>query len=89
MFKPDSDWQPPAELPDLRGRPVVALDCETKDQGLMDKKGSGWALLRSGTICGVSWAAAGSSGYAPMAHPDTAEPLNVIEWVSDLVKSQQ
>jgi DNA polymerase I-like protein with 3'-5' exonuclease and polymerase domains len=90
LFQPDSDWQMPSELPDLRNRPVVVLDCETKDQGLIDKQGPGWAFAnRSGYLCGVSWAAEGSSGYAPILHPgsDTFQLQQVTQWVTDLAKS--
>jgi DNA polymerase I-like protein with 3'-5' exonuclease and polymerase domains len=90
MFGPASDWTPPACLPDLTGRPVVVLDCETKDQGLIDGKGPGWAFAgRNGYICGVSWAAEGSSGYAPMLHPETENftPDQVMRWVTALARN--
>jgi DNA polymerase I-like protein with 3'-5' exonuclease and polymerase domains len=89
LFVPESNWQPPAELPDLRGRPVVALDCETKDVGLIEKRGPGWAF-DAGFICGVSWAAEDSVGYAPIQHPDTATVFTntqVMRWLTDLAKS--
>lgn len=89
LFAPVSDWVPPRELPDLRGRPIVALDTETKDDGLAAGRGPGWALGPAGYLCGVSWAAEGSSGYAPVRHPDTeCLPLdNVLRWVDDLHRS--
>jgi len=92
LFKPESNWTPPTELPDLRGRPVVALDCETKDVGLQQDKGPGWAFgpgSKAGYVCGVSWAAEGTSGYAPIAHPDGEYFTNrqVMDWVTDIAKS--
>ena len=41
-----SDWQMPTELPDLRRVGVVALDTETKDEGLRADRRSGLAVAR-------------------------------------------
>lgn len=89
LFRPDSDWEPPTELPDLRGRPIVAIDTEERDDGLAAGRGPGWALGPAGYICGVSWAAEGTKGYAPIRHPETANlPVeNVLRWVDDLFRS--
>jgi len=94
LFRPESDWVRTRELPDLRGRPVVALDCETKDIGLIKGLGAGWAygygsFRGGGYICGVSWATEGSSGYAPIIHPDSDcfDHNTVMRWVTDLAKS--
>lgn len=88
LFRPESNWVTPTALPDLRGRAVVALDTETKDEGLSTARGPGWAY-GAGFVCGVSWAAEGSSGYVPIRHPDTDCTLggNVSEWLKDLVSS--
>jgi len=43
-----SNWQIPAELPDLRRVGVLALDTETKDDRLRADMGSGWPF-RMGT----------------------------------------
>jgi DNA polymerase I-like protein with 3'-5' exonuclease and polymerase domains len=89
LIVPDSDWQPPAELPDLRGRVAqVALDTEGRDEGLAAGRGSSWPF-RGGHICGVSaaWRQDGEvrSFYAPVRHPDTAcmDPSVVARWVAD------
>lgn len=68
---------------------MVALDCETKDRGLIDGKGAGWAFTGGGYICGVGWAAEGTSGYAPIAHPESPnfQNKNVMQWVTDIAKS--
>lgn len=89
LFLPETDWRMPTELPDLRGRKIVAIDSETRDLGLASKRGPGWALGPHGYICGVSWAAEGSVGYAPTAHPDSeCFPLdNVMRWLDDLFRS--
>lgn len=89
LFKPESDWVMPRELPDLRGRRAVAIDTEEKDDGLGAGRGPGWALGPAGYICGVSWATEGSIGYAPIAHPETDcfPKENVWRWLTDLHKS--
>lgn len=89
LFRPESSWERPAELPDLRGRPLVAIDSETKDDGLAGSRGPGWALGPAGRILGVSWAAEGSVGYAPVSHPETENfPLGqVMRWLDDLFRS--
>lgn len=89
LFKPESTWKQPTELPDLRGRPLVAIDVETKDDGIRNDLGAGWALGPMGYICGVCWAADGTKGYAPTRHPETENfPIeNVMRWVDDLFKS--
>lgn len=89
LFKPETRWTVPTELPDLRGRPLVAIDTEGKDDGLLHGKGPGWALGPMGYTAGVSWAAEGSQGYAPVRHPDTENfaPENVWRWLDDLFRS--
>lgn len=69
---PESNWRRPAELPDLRatGARRVALDTETRDDGLRADVGSGWPMRR-GYVAGVSVAWEGGSVYAPLAHPAT------------------
>lgn len=85
---PASDWTPPPELPDLRGREEVAIDTETKDDSLAQDRGPGWAY-GAGRVVGVSWSAEGSSGYAPIAHPDSPnfDKAQVGRWLKDLVRS--
>ena len=69
-----SDWQPPAELPDLRRVGIVALDTETNDEGLRADRGSAWPW-HGGYICGVSIAYRKEGGirahYFPLRHPDS------------------
>lgn len=85
MFVPESDWQPPAELPDLAGLDV-ALDSECKDDGLAHGRGPGWPY-RSGHVAGVSaaWREGGQlrSTYVPISHPDTEcrDPSVLADWL--------
>ena len=75
-------------LPDLRRVGVIALDAETKDEGLLANRGPAWPW-RGGYICGVSVAWHDDSGiratYFPIRHPDTAnfDPEQVYQWVRD------
>lgn len=97
MFRPDSDWVRPTELPDLRQQPIMAMDLELYDHGLSTNLGPGWAFgadnyggkQKGGYLCGISWAAEGSSGYAPVCHPDSDcfPPENVLRWANDHLRS--
>lgn len=77
----------PTELPDLRGQDIV-LDLETRDDGLANNRGAGWATGQ-GHIVGVAVGWQGGAVYAPIAHPDTEnlDEGNVKRWVADLVRS--
>lgn len=71
MFLPHSAWTSPVELPDLRQCKHIALDRETKDEGLARGRGPGWAY-KAGFVVGNAVAWPGGSFYAPLRHPDTA-----------------
>jgi DNA polymerase I-like protein with 3'-5' exonuclease and polymerase domains len=88
LFQPVTDWVAPTELPDLRNRKIVAIDCETHDIGLELNKGPGWASNR-GSVVGVSWAAEGSSGYAAFDHPEgnNFTRKQVRSWLTSLAKT--
>lgn len=87
MFEPESSWKVPSDLPDLRRHKVIALDIETRDDGIAREIGSGWPY-KAGYICGVSMAAGDVACYAPVRHPDTAclPTENVRRWVEDHVR---
>lgn len=90
MFTPASNWKVPTELPDLRGRPLVVLDTETKDDGLNNQRGPGWAT-KAGKIVGVAWATDDDQAYIPLEHPETSGCFpreNVSRWLQDLVASK-
>src|SRR6516225_8946968 len=88
---PPTDWQTPIELPDLRRAGIIALDTETRDEGLTNR-GSGWPF-GNGYICGVSSAyrADGKirAHYFPVRHPDSQnfDPAQVFAWVKDMAAS--
>ena len=85
-------WEPPTDLPDLHRVGVIALDTETKDDGLRTDRGSSWPW-RGGYVCGISVAyhADGSirSYYFPLRHPDTdnLDPAQIFGWLRGLIAS--
>jgi DNA polymerase I-like protein with 3'-5' exonuclease and polymerase domains len=88
-----SQWCAPVELPDLRHVGIVALDTETKDDGLRLKRGPGWPW-RGGYIIGVSVAWHDGNGiraaYVPLQHPDSQNfnREQVIHWLRDLIAAK-
>jgi DNA polymerase I-like protein with 3'-5' exonuclease and polymerase domains len=87
-----SEWNPPAELPDLRNVGTAAIDTETKDDGLALDHGSGWPW-HGGYVAGISaaWRSDGEihSIYVPLHHPDSNnfDRAQVARWLSDLMAS--
>ena len=87
-----SEWNSPAQLPDLRNVGIIALDSEEKDDGISAGLGSAWPW-GGGYVCGVSiaWRANGAvqSLYAPLAHPDSQnfDREQVRCWLRDLFMS--
>jgi hypothetical protein len=87
---PQTNWQPPSELPNLRRAGIIAIDTETCDQGLRAERGSAWPW-RGGYVCGinVAWRADGEIRplYVPLRHPDSEnfERENVARWLKDLI----
>lgn len=81
---PESNWQFPEVLPDLRRHPFIALDLETRDSGIAQGRGSGW-VYGAGHICGVAAAVEGEAIYIPLTHPDgpTHDDDAVRRWVQD------
>lgn len=88
LITPNSSWRRPEQLPDLRRCPEVALDRETKDEGLAAGRGPGWPY-RAGYICGssVAWDEGGAvrAAYFPVRHPDSDcfDPEQVAQWERD------
>ena len=66
LFKPQTEWLPPTEFPDLSKHDEIAIDLETKDPDLV-KMGSG-SVTKQGDITGIAVAVKGWSGYYPIAH---------------------
>jgi DNA polymerase I-like protein with 3'-5' exonuclease and polymerase domains len=86
LFVPSSEWSPPKILPDLRGERLVAVDIETRDQGLEQGLGPGWPF-GLGFVTGIALAwGEGEQVYIPVRHPDTPcfESAQVKGWLTDL-----
>src|SRR5580765_1620581 len=72
LFVPDPEpWGRPEFLPDWTKHPLIALDLETKDDGLNKKKGPGFAFKDHGYIAGFSICNGQKSLYFPLRHPDS------------------
>jgi hypothetical protein len=71
---------------------ILALDTETKDEGLRVELGSAWPW-HGGYVGGVSVAyrAGGEirAHYFPIRHPDSQnfDPAQVFQWLKDIVAS--
>jgi DNA polymerase I-like protein with 3'-5' exonuclease and polymerase domains len=66
LFKPQTEWIPPENFPDLSKYNEIAIDLETKDPDLV-KMGSG-NVTGKGDVTGIAVAVPGWSGYYPIAH---------------------
>jgi|TARA_R110000823_G_scaffold18618_2_gene58168 DNA polymerase I-like protein with 3'-5' exonuclease and polymerase domains len=85
MFKPESEWTPPSELPDLTGAKEIAIDLETRDPNLKER-GAGWPT-KNGEIIGYAVATADWSGYLPIAHAGggNLDKRIVNNWMTELL----
>lgn len=72
LFQPDPEpWERPAFLPDWTKCPLMFLDFETKDDGLNQGRGAGWAFKDHGYITGFSICNEEKALYFPVRHPDS------------------
>ena len=87
VFKPQTEWLPPTEFPDLSNHDEIAIDLETKDPDLM-KMGSG-SIIKNGEVVGIAVAVEGWSGYYPIAHEGggNMDRQMVINWLTDVLKT--
>ena len=81
---PETSWSPRSELPDWRGR-ALALDLETRDDGLSADLGPGWPYHGRGWVAGVAAAVEGEALYAPV-HPSPHEDGPAPSWDADAVR---
>ena len=68
---PESNWEVPSSVPPLHRHDTVAVDLETRDDGLKNNLGPGW-VYGMGHISGVGLAAGDEKFYLPVRHPETA-----------------
>ena len=87
IFKPQTEWLPPQEFPDLSNYDEIAIDLETKDPDLKTI-GSGSVVGRS-KIVGIAVAVEGWSGYYPIAHEGggNMDKNMVLKWFQDVLNT--
>lgn len=89
LFKPESNWEPPSELPDLRRVGLVGLDSETRDDGLAANIGPGWPF-KLGYVDGISYYFDDQRyGYVPLTGEGAFPKENVARWLKDHFKSSE
>ena len=87
LFKPQTEWLPPENFPDLSKYDEIAIDLETKDPNLM-KMGSG-SVVGKGDVVGIAVAVAGWSGYYPIAHEGggNMSRAKVLKWFQGVLST--
>jgi DNA polymerase I-like protein with 3'-5' exonuclease and polymerase domains len=87
IYKPQTEWLPPQEFPDLSKHDEIAIDLETKDPDLKTI-GSGSVVGRS-KIVGIAVAVKGWSGYYPIAHEGggNMDFRMVLKWFQDVLNT--
>ena len=87
LFKPQTEWLPPEEFPDLTQACEIAIDLETKDTDLV-KMGSG-SITGNGKITGIAVAVSGWAGYFPIAHEGggNMDRKMVLKWLQDVLNT--
>ena len=88
VFKPQTEWLPPEEFPDLSKYDEIAIDLETKDPELT-KMGSG-AIIGKGEVVGIAVAVEGWCGYYPIAHGGggNMDKSMVLKWFQDVLNTK-
>ena len=88
IFKPQTEWLPPEEFPDLSSHDEIAIDLETKDPELT-KMGSG-AIIGKGEVVGIAVAVEGWCGYYPIAHGGggNMDKSMVLKWFQDVLNTK-
>ena len=87
VFKPQTEWLPPEDFPDLSKYDEIAIDLETKDPDLI-KMGSG-AIIGKGEVVGIAVAVEGWCGYYPIAHGGggNMDKTMVLKWFQDVLNT--
>jgi len=85
MFKPETEWVPPTNLPDLSDRKEIAIDLETRDPNLLTM-GSG-SVRGDGEVIGIAVAVEGWSGYFPINHEGggNMDRALVLDWFEEVL----
>jgi len=87
LFKPQTEWLPPENFPDLSKYDEIAIDLETKDPDLI-KMGSG-SVVGRGDVTGIAVAVPGWSGYYPIAHEGggNMDRKKVLTWFQGVLNT--
>jgi DNA polymerase I-like protein with 3'-5' exonuclease and polymerase domains len=88
LFKPQTEWLPPEEFPDLTQACEIAIDLETKDPNLNIRMGSG-SVVGVGEVVGVSVATEDFCAYYPFAHEGggNMDRKIIIKWLTAVLKT--
>jgi len=83
-FKPQTEWLPPQDFPDLSKYDEIAIDLETKDPNLNERMGSG-SVVGVGDVVGISLATCDWCAYYPIAHEGggNMDRKMVLKWFQD------
>ena len=87
VFKPQTEWLPPEDFPDLSKYDEIGIDLETRDPDLT-KMGSG-AIIGKGEVVGIAVAVEGWCGYYPIAHGGggNMDKTMVLKWFQDVLNT--
>jgi DNA polymerase I-like protein with 3'-5' exonuclease and polymerase domains len=88
LFKPQTEWLPPEEFPDLTKACEIAIDLETKDPNLNIRMGSG-SVVGIGEVVGISVATEDFCAYYPIAHEGggNMDRKMVLKWLKDVLNT--
>ena len=88
LFKPQTEWLPPEEFPDLTQACEIAIDLETKDPNLNIRMGSG-SVVGIGEVVGISVATENFCAYYPIAHEGggNLDRKMVLKWLKDVLNT--
>ena len=80
----ETEWSAPTEFPDLRNCKTIAVDLETRDNGIGAGKGPGWAA-NDGYVVGIAVAAGDFYGYFPIRHANgpNLDVKMTLKWLQD------
>jgi DNA polymerase I-like protein with 3'-5' exonuclease and polymerase domains len=78
-------WSCPSEYKDLSAYDEIAIDLETRDEGINNKLGAGWAT-GNGYVIGFAVAVEGWQGYYPFKHQGGGNmiPDQVLKYMKDV-----
>jgi len=88
LFKPQTEWLPPEEFPDLSKHDEISIDLETKDPNLNVSRGSG-SVVGVGEIVGIAVAVQNWCGYYPIAHEGggNMDRTKVLKWFQGILNT--